>query len=887
MPVPSAHTESLIDCDSLFDSESFEKKLQDAKSPQQFFKRVLQESSEILNDAFGSGINVVHLVNQRAWFIDQLVIRAWQFIVTTKDITLVAVGGYGRRELHPYSDIDLMILQNTRNAADDDIQKFIAFLWDIGLEVGHSVRTIKDCVKEGRADITVITNLTESRFLAGQQTLFEAMCWATGAGKIWSTKKFFTAKLQEQLARHQKFSDTENNLEPNIKEGPGGLRDIQMIAWVTKRHFGVDSMHGLVEQNFLTEEEFQTLISGQTFLWRVRYVMQLLAGRCDDRLIFEYQRHVAQVFGYSTEGNAGVESFMKMYYQIVRELNCLNEILLQHFQEAIVYANRKKKIKPLNRRFHIRNDFIEVCNDRVFRDYPFALLELFLLRQHTLSIKGIRASTIRLLRRSLDMIDDDFRNDLRNKSLFMEIIRQPRHVGHELRRMHRYGILSRYLPAFGDIEGLMQFDMFHVYTVDEHILFVVRNMRLFGLSEYADVYPLCYQILQNLPKRELLYLAGLFHDIAKGRNGNHSKLGVKDALDFCHRHGISDYDSTLVAWLVENHLIFSKTAQREDIHDPEVLHKFALKVGDRERLQYLYLLTVADVCGTNPKLWNSWKDSLFSQLYNETKRILRRGLENPLNRTERIRDTKAATIQLLSQRTLSKFDTNAFWDSLGEDYFIRHLPDEIAWHTQAIANNTKHQYPLIKIRNHATRGSTEIFIYMQNQANIFAATTRALDQLGLNIFYARIITSVHGFTLDTYVVLDKAGQAIKDKERKKDLVEKIYRVLTNIDQFPKQKKHRSPSRREKSFSIPTRVSFSQDTANNRTIMEVTASDRPGFLSRIGTAMNFCGVSVHGAKISTYGSKVEDVFFITTADNQAIVDSMKFECLRSSIHETLN
>ena len=366
---------------------------------------------------------------------------------------------------------------------------------------------------------------------------------------------------------------------------------------------------------------------------------------------------------------------MKLYYQMVRELSRLNEMLLQHFQEAIIYATRREKIKSINKRFQIRNDFIEVCHDQVFEWYPFALLEIFLIKQQTLSIKGIRASTIRLIREYSYLIDDDFRNDIRNKSLFMEIIRQPRYVGHELRRMHRYGVLSKYLPAFGKIEGQMQFDLFHVYSVDEHILFVIQNMRHFGLPEYADTYPRCQKILKKIPKQELLYLSGLFHDIAKGRQGDHAKLGAKDAVDFCKRHGLSTYDADFVGWLVENHLILSKTAQREDINDPEVINKFAVKVGDREHLNYLYLLTVADVNGTNPELWNAWKDSLFSQLYNETTRALRRGLENPFNKEDRIKKTKSTALELVSQRTKSNFDIEQHWESLGEDYFIRYSPD--------------------------------------------------------------------------------------------------------------------------------------------------------------------------------------------------------------------
>ena len=879
---------SQIDNKFLFDVETFTKSLEISSSPLKTFKDALSHGTEALKDAFDSGLNVVELVHKRAWLIDHLLIHAWQSIINSEDLSLVAVGGYGRGELHPASDIDLMILEKSRSnkETNEQIQQFLTFLWDIGLEVGQSVRTVKDCVSEGRADITVATNLMEARLLAGNPDLFESMRNKTGPKKIWPTKKFFKAKWQEQIERHKKYANTEHSLEPNIKEGPGGLRDIQMIGWVAKRHFGVESLYDLIEHDFLTEEEYLRLIAGQTFLWRIRYALHNLTGRHDDRLLFDYQRHMAQIFGFHADDNSGVEEYMKLYYQIVRELSRLNEMLLQHFQEAIIYATRKEKIKPINKRFQIRNDFIEVCHEQVFEWYPFALLEIFLLKQQTLSIKGIRASTIRLIRQYSYLINDDFRNDIRNKSLFMEIIRQPRYVGHELRRMHRYGILSKYLPAFGQIEGQMQFDLFHVYSVDEHILFVVQNMRLFGLPEYASTYPLCQKILEKLPKQELLYIAGLFHDIAKGRKGDHAKLGMKDAVDFCKQHSLSTYDTDLVGWLVENHLILSKTAQREDINDPEVINKFAVTMGDREHLDYLYLLTVADVNGTNPELWNTWKDSLFSQLYNETTRALRRGLENPFNKEDRIKKTKHAAMELISKRAKTKFGIEQHWALLGEDYFIRYSPDEIAWHTNSIADNTKQQYPLIKVRQQTTRGGTEIFVYMKNQDNIFATTTHILDQLGLTIVDARIISSAHGFTLDTYIVLDKSGEAIKEKKYKKEIASKLDDALSILKQRFK-KTSRPRSRKQKVFPIPTTVQFTQDEENHRTIMEVIASDRPGFLSRVGIALAGCNIRLHGAKIATYGSRVEDIFFITDKKDRPITDPNKFESLTSFIIETLS
>ena len=871
----------------LFDPAEFSRQLHQSKNPLDTFKQTRVTGHRLLNEAFIAGIPIEQLVYQRAWLVDQLLLQAWQLIVNNNDLALVAVGGYGRGELHPASDIDLMILKNvkTDKSTSGLIEKFLVFLWDIGLEVGHSVRTVKDCIVEAKQDITVVTNLMESRLLAGNNELYTEMCKKTGPDKIWPTKKFFSAKLAEQIQRHKKFDDTDHKLEPNIKEGPGGLRDIQVIGWVVKRYFGANTLSDLVRHKFLTKDEFNTLDAGQSLLWRIRYALHYITGRREDRLLFDHQRAVAQLFGYSSQDNTSVEQFMKMYYQTVRELNILNEILLQHFQEAIIYNRRREKIKPLNRRFQIRNDFMEVCNNNVFKRYTFAVLELFLLIQQNPSIKGVRASTVRLVREYSRKIDKSFRKDIRNRSLFMEIIRQQRMVGHALRRMHRYGVLAEYLPEFGAVEGLMQFDLFHIYTVDEHILIVLQNLRIFGLPGNEKEYPVYYNLVRLLPKLELLYLAGLFHDIAKGRGGDHSILGARDAYNFCKLHSLSEYDAQFVAWLVENHLVMSKTAQRMDISDPEVINQFADKVGDRNHLNYLYLLTVADIKGTNPALWNNWKEALLAELYQKTLHALRRGLENPINKEVLIKETRQQAFKLIKNIKKAKFDINRFWDNLGEDYFIRYTADEIAWHTEAISKKQDDTSPLVNVRSKTSRGGSEVFVYMKNRDNIFAATTRILDKLGLNIVDARIITSANEYTLDSYIILEKNGERISGKQRCDEIIDALNHSLMTLEKFS-PRISRAKSRRMKHFSIPTRVYFSLDEKNNRNIMEVSTADRPGILSRIGMALDFCGVSLQSAKIATYGARVEDVFFITDRNNNIIRDPIKFECLENSIKSSL-
>lgn len=874
--------------DELFDRQTFTHELKQTRQPLNLFKQARITGHQLLNEAFVAGVPIKTLVKQRAWLVDQLLTLAWEHIITNDEVALVAVGGYGRGELHPASDIDLMILIKSRRnkPANQSIEKFLVFLWDIGLEVGHSVRTIKDCINEAKNDITVATNLMESRLLAGNEAIYNEMCKQTGPRKIWPTKKFFEAKLREQIERHKKYDNSEHKLEPNIKEGPGGLRDIQVIGWVAKRHFGADTLKDLVTHEFLTEDEYRILDAGQSLLWRIRYALHYITGHREDRLLFDYQRNVAELFGFRAQDNSGVAQFMKMYYRTVREMNVLNEILLQHFQEAIIYAKRREKIKPLNRRFQIRNNYLEATNSNIFKRYPFALLELFLLIQQNPAIEGVRASTIRLIRKHTNLINREFRQDIRNRSLFMEIIRHPRHVGHELRRMHRYGILSKYLPAFGNIEGLMQFDLFHIYTVDEHILFVVRNLRLFSVSEKAREYADYNKLLSTLPKPELLYLAGLFHDIAKGRNGDHSVLGAKDAIKFCKLHGLSDYDAKLVGWLVEHHLLMSKTAQRMDLSDPENITRFAEIMRDRNHLNYLYLLTVADIQGTNPALWNNWKEALLADLYQKTLLALRRGLENPIGKKALIEETKKAALELIKHKKKTMLDINLLWKSLGNDYFIRYSADEIAWHTEAISKMTDMDKPLIMVREQTARGGTEVFVYMKNRDKIFAATTRTLDKLGFTIMDARIITAENDYTLDSYTILEKNGDIVSGKQRREELIKSLQHVLTTLDQFT-GKITRIKSRQLKHIVIPTRITFTPDEKNNRNLMEVVTLDRPGILSRIGMALNFCGARLQGAKIATYGARVEDIFFITDRKNNIITDPIKFECLRNSISSSLD
>lgn len=877
--------------ESWFDTGLLDTQLAGATDTLPVFREFLEQGHAILKEKFSSSISAPVLIHARSWLVDQLLVRAWLAFMQEYAGTaaFVAVGGYGRSELMPGSDIDLLVLlpDDADDRFNSGLESLLTFLWDVGLEVGHSVRTIDDCVEQSLADITVATNLMESRLLAGAAGLYQRMCASVAPAAIWNSRDFFEAKHREQAARHLKYNDTAYNLEPNIKEAPGGLRDIQMIAWVTNRHFGTDSLEELVSHGFLTREEYHTLVEGRNFLWEIRFALHSLTGRGEDRLLFDYQRTIAGQFGFhDSTDQLGVEAFMKQYYRTVMELSRLNEMLLQLFQEEILLPGEPVEIIPLNNRFQSRSGFIEITNSSIFRNYPFALLEIFLLLEQNPELKGVRADTIRAIREHRHLIDDTFRKDLRARSLFMEIIRQPRGVTHELRRMNGYGILAAYLPVFKEITGLMQYDLFHAYTVDEHILFVVRNLRRLTLPECTDELPLCSKVMTTIPKPELLYIAGLFHDIAKGRGGDHSELGCQDARRFCALHDLSKYDTSLVEWLVRQHLLMSSTAQRQDISDPVVVNRFARIVEDPVRLDYLYLLTVADIRGTSRELWNTWKDALLRQLYYNTRRALQRGLEDPLERAEKIQQVQQEARQRLTDATPPAGQPDRLWATLDDDYFLRHTAEQVVRHAQLLDGRPGTGNCIVDARAVPERGSTEIFLYARAEDRLFPMITAVLEQLGLNIVDAGIITTADGYILDTFHVLEASGEPADDPLRVEEIRTALLQEITRDDQVEWHVSRRMP-RQYRHFPIKTRIEFKQDPNDQRTIMELITADHPGLLSQVGQAFTECGIRLLNARITTLGSRVEDVFQVTDLNDQPLTDANQINCLENALHKHLD
>ncbi len=875
----------------LFDVSAFREQLENGHAIRTC-KEAIDHSTQYLHNQFHAGQQARDLIRLRAAFMDALLAALWdKQDWGTSQMALVAVGGYGRGELHPHSDIDLLILlgENCDNCKET-LSSFLTLLWDTGLNIGPSVRNLDECVDSAAGDITILTSLMESRVIRGPEALMQEVRERTAPDRMWSSRDFFQAKLEEQLARHNKFADTEYNLEPNVKGSPGGLRDLQIIGWIAERHFGVESVEKITSDEFLNAEEMAILTTGRDFMWQVRYALHMIADREEDRLLFDHQRELAALWGFKDGDKLAVEQFMQTYYRWAQALGQLNELLIQNFDQAILHQGEEDEISILNERFQVRNGYIEIRDNNLFSKTPNALLEVFLLSAQHDEILGIAAPTARLIRNNRRLIDDAFRSDEQNRQMFLQILRSPNKMTRQLRRMTRYGILGSYLPEFGRVIGQMQHDLFHTYTVDAHTLEVIKNARRFQSPDTEDKFPVTSRVARRLRKIELLYIAALYHDIGKGRGGDHSELGAVDAEQFCRNHGLDEKDSELVVWLVRNHLLMSAVAQRKDISDPEVIQQFAEHVRDTEHLDYLLTLTVADINGTNPTLWNAWRGSLLRQLYTETRRALRRGLDNPVDKQALVEEARRASSEFLEGRGFTMEELDGLWQSRGEDYFLRERIEDIAWHTEAIAGHHYLDTPLVLIRHDAessVANTTQILIHARSTAQLFSRICTALEQLDLNIHDARIYDANNGMSLDTFFVLDSSGKPItEDSARLTHIRAYLSDALESDTGKVAIPEWRTP-RKMKSFSVPTETRIYLDETKNMSVLEVSAPDRPGLLARLGRIFVSFNIELQAAKIQTLGERVEDVFFITDDQQQPLTDEELCKALQRTIREELD
>ncbi|WP_455602896.1 [protein-PII] uridylyltransferase [Acinetobacter pecorum] len=824
-----------------------------------------------LQESFENGQSIRDIILARSNLIDEALQFLWQHAeLDQTDLALFAVGGYGRREMLPYSDVDIMILSEDEISPEQEqlISIFISSLWDVGnFKPGISVRTINECVNQASSDLSVATTLIEARLITGNENLCK---WPRRiVSRTWTDKTFFDAKMDEQHKRYAQHNNTESNLEPDIKNAPGGIRDINQIGWIAKRHFRVNRIYDLVHLGFISEFELGVLEEAESFLWEIRHHLHRLTKRDENRLLFDYQRDIAAKFGYVREEghhpNYPIEQFMKRYYRTAQQVSTLNEMLLAYFNESVItprLPQYERQIEEINENFKLVDGKLAVQHHKIFSENPSAILEIFYLLANRPEIEGIRARTLRLLTLAGKRINQDFRDNPVHQALFMAIIRSPHRLYDTMVAMKRYGVLGNYIPAFGQIMGLMQYDLFHIYTVDAHTLLLLRNLNRFKEPEFAKEFTVVSSVFQRLTRRDIVYLAAIFHDIAKGRGGDHSELGASDAIKFCRSHGFTERESNLVAWLIQNHLVMSVTAQKKDISDPDVVKEFAEKMGDMEHLDYLYTLTVADINATNPKLWNTWRASLMRQLYTQARDVIRSGLGRPVDYQMLIEDTKFAASELLVQ-DFSLDEVEKVWQELGDDYFLKETADEIAWHTRAILQHGDNPAPLVLMRAHRNyaQDAVQIFIYTQDQPNLFATTVAILDRMNLDVQDARIITATKAFSLDTYVVLDRFGTLLTDPEREATVIEALKDALSHSDEYPGLMQRRIP-RQLRHFDIENTVDISINPALNQNMVEIATLDHPGLLAKIGGLFMMQGLDIHSAKIATLGERAEDIFFVT-------------------------
>ena len=863
------------------DAEQWTQLKTSPKEHKQFIKTI----QTAVADAFKHGAAINECVIGYAMTIDHALWYAWfNHGLHTCNATLLAVGGYGRAELHLQSDIDLMILlgKNLDQEAEEKLSNFLTFLWDTGLDIGHSVRTVKEAVAEARKDITVITSLLEARALCGNITLFNELQKATAPNKIWYSKKFYLAKKDELEIRHRKYGDTLYQLEPNIKEGPGGLRDIQFIEWITKRHFGIRTLGELIGKGFLLEDEYNQLRHSQEYLWKIRFALHLITERKEERLLFDYQVELARLSGHNDSNtNLAVEQYMKNYYRHITECSQLVELLQQNFEETCIPHINWRRKKHINDHFYSIGNVIHVKDKNTFRQHPAAFLELFLIMQQHKHLKKVSSATIRSIKDNLHLIDDNFRNKQEHKQIFIEILRQPNRIAREFKRMNKLGVLAAYWPAFARVVGHMQYDLYHVYTVDHHILAVLQEARNLGDKDRNEDY--ISALFHKLPKLEILYLGALFHDIAKGRKGDHASEGSQDAHDFCLSHGLSQYDASLVSWLVENHLVMSMTAQHKDINDPSVVQEFADKVENVTRLDYLYLLTVADIRGTNPTLWNDWRSTLLADLHKYTSFQLR--ASTPRKNSEIIDHLKSSALGILRKQGYTQEECNKAWEELNGDYFLRHTDNEIAWHTKLTMDSTEQNKNQVHIRELVRRGCTEIFIHSRDRKHLFANITDTLHKLNLSVLDARIITSNNGQTYNTFHVIDQNGKAISNQAQFEKIKQEILSALNN-DELADIQSSQFISSRLRHFHFKPVITIKNARHLEHTSMHIQATDHPGLLASIAHALAKLEIKVISARVSTLGEKVHDIFYITTRDDKKILDEKDKQALINQLQADL-
>lgn len=830
----------------------------------------LRAAREIAYAEFRKNQAVGKLTKQLCKLSDAFLVSLWESCGLGAEAALVAVGGFGRGELFPYSDIDILILVPDNKKVFEEvltskIEKFVAKCWDTGLEIGSSVRTVAECVSEAEQDITVRTSLLEARLIFGKKSLYKE--FSSTYEKSLDPKTFFQAKLAEQIQRHYKYQNTPYSLEPNCKESPGGLRDLQVISWVSKAaHLG-KTFKDLNQAGLVTQRELTELTRNQRFLETLRANLHLLAGRRQDVLVFDLQAPLATAMGINEESSRlASEAMMRRYYWSAKAVTQLNDVLLQNI-EALLFPQESKTTHTIpgeeNQFFIERQGVLDISDPQLYQKYPEQILRTFLVFAQTASVKGLSATIFRALYNARQKMDSKWRVDPVNRALFMELLKQPAGVSRAFQLMNRTSVLGRYLPAFRKIVGQMQHDLFHVYTVDQHILMVLRNIRRFMVVEHTHEFPFCSRLIAHFEKPWLLVIAALFHDIAKGRGGDHSALGKADMRKFAKEHGLDKKDTELLVWLVAEHLNMSQVAQKQDITDPDVVKAFAKKVGDERHLTALYLLTVADVRGTSPKVWNAWKGKLLEDLYRATLRVL--GGAKPDASSELAQHQEEARAKL----RLYGIEDSAYenlWKNLDVAFFLRQDAADVAWLTRHLFNKVDSQTPIVRARLSPIGEGLQVAVYVKDQVDLFARICAYFERHGFSIWDARIHTTRHGYALDTFQI--SGSNLIDESTSYRDLIQlvefELLGALNKSDPLPAPSMGRL-SRQSRSFPIQPRVHMIPDERGHYYSLALSASDRTGLLYAISRVLAKHHVSLHTARINTLGERVEDVLLLDAAN----------------------
>lgn len=825
-------------------------------------RQLLGDIDRSLTVAFQEGEDASALARRRAEIVDRIVVHVWGACLG--DIAagaLFAVGGFGRGMLFPRSDVDLLALVGeTSPALNRALEHFFACLWDIGLKPGHAVRTVEQCRELAARDASVFTSLLDARRLAGWPILSDDLRGILDDPELWPPRAYLTARLAERDARHARYDDTAQNLEPNLKDGPGGLRTLDALRWLGRRLAAAPDFDAMVAEGLLEPVEAARLTRAEETLRRYRYALHLEAGRAEERLLFDYQRALATRLGFEDEHakNLGVEQFMQGYYRAATQIERSGTQLVERFEEMLDPATEPQSVGSDYVRYGAR---IALRNPHLFVRRPSALVEIFIARLDEPGIAGFTAETMRRIQHAVSQHGESLADDPQVLGAFLALLRRGAPAVEALWRMNRHGLLAAILPAFGKVVGRMQYDLFHVYTVDEHTLRVLRNVARFADPNARREFPIACEIWPHLEKPELLLLAALFHDIAKGRGGDHSVLGEEDARAFCTRLGLPEEQIALVAWLVRQHLLMSTTAQRQDITDPDVVHRFGAAVGDWEHLDHLYLLTIADIIGTSPKLWNAWKDRLLADLYTSTRYALRSDLKAPGHAEARVRECRERAVGMLAAERLSTDDVAAVWADFPDTSFLRHRPEQIAWQTAAIVR-AHGAMPLVEVHPFSVRGSTELFIYAPDRDGLFATVTAVLDRLRFSVVEARVLVSSTGKALDTFLLLESDSQAQASLQRAEELRARMMHALEQSSGHAPAK--RGISRHLRHFQMAPRIEFVD--AGERTQLALVCTDRPGLLAAAAQALAEAEVRVHDARIATFGERVEDFFQLTDRNN---------------------